>query len=67
MSELQRFADLVARRLLADKFNADSPRTSTRPDNGSGDGETNGGSLFVQREVVPALSDVDRERSREAA
>lgn len=66
-SELQRFADSVARRMLADSLDADSSSTSTRLHNGTVDGETNGGALLCERELVPALGDVDGERCREAA
>lgn len=60
--ELQRFADSVARRMLADELNRDSAGATSRPDENTGDDKADGLSLLGERQVVPPRSDVDRQR-----
>ncbi len=59
MSEIQRLADSVARRLLAEQLDRDALGASSRPDNGLSDHGADEPPLLRERQVVPPLSDVD--------
>ncbi len=61
MSEIQRLADSVARRLLAEQMDRDPFGASPGSDNGLSDNGTDEPPLLRERQVIPPLSDVDRQ------
>ena len=66
LAEAQRILDAEARRLLADRMDADAIRTATGADDHPLKGGTDEGAATIEREVVPVVSR-DGERGVEAA
>lgn len=66
-ADLERVLDGAARRLLSEQLDADSFGSASRTDDYSLDGGTDSRSALGQREPIPVLDDVDRERGAEAA
>ena len=66
LAEAQRILDGEARRLLADRMDADAIRTATGTNGHPLKGGTDEGAATVEREVVPVVSR-DGERGDEAA
>ncbi len=61
MSEIQRLADCVACRMLAEQLDRDSLGSASGADNGLSDNGADEPSLLGNGQVVPPLSDVDRQ------